>query len=122
MIQKDIVFRPPWTDKSVAQIEILLSRFSEKSLQYRSGNYVGDGRDDRDVFIGLHPIFVYIQRSVAGAGNAVFAIRQAEGVSFIPGGGFVSDAIKAFERDGITVGSNTDVNAVGLEYSYLALG
>jgi len=122
MIPKQVTLTPPWNDRKVSQLEKMLVSIFGSGLQSRVGSYTGDGTDDRDFIIGMKVIFIYIQRKTAVAGNAVFAIREADGISFVPGSGFVSDAVKAFTPTGITMGTNVDINGSGLTYAYLAIG
>lgn len=122
MIPKSVSFTEPWTPRKIAMLERFLGNVSLNGLQSRAGTYTGDGRDDRALTIGMRALLVYIQRTAAGAGNAVFAIREADGFSYISGGGFVANAVKSFTVDGITLGVNSDVNAIGVNYAYFAIG
>lgn len=122
MIPKSITLTPPWEDLKVSQLEQLMVTLFSSSLRSRSGTFTGNGIDGTAVTMGFKPLFVYAQRTAAGAGNSVFAIREAGGVSFIPGSGFVSDAIKSFTPDGVTVGTNSNINSSGIQYAYIAVG
>lgn len=122
MIDKFITFKPPWGDSQVVQLELLLEEISEKGLQAKTGTYTGNGEDDNTVNMNIYPVFVIIMKSEAGAGDAVFSIRNMAGVSYIPGSGFVSGAIKTFEPSGVTIGTNADVNTSGTDFTYLAIG
>lgn len=125
MIDKPVIFKPPWSDADTVQAELLLSDIARNALMSRSGTYIGDGLDNRELLVGTKPKMIYIQRSVevaSGTKGGLFAISIAEAVSYVPGVGIVSDAVKSFDADGVTIGTNVNINESGTEYAFFAIG
>lgn len=119
---------PPMSDDKFSEIDRQLATLFLKGTQIRTGTYVGDGRTSHVVTMGLTPSFVYIQRqgdlgrdSFPVAGNAVFSMLSNPGVSYIPGTGFVKDAVLSYQATGITIGDNVSVNTINVTYCYFAL-
>ena len=128
MLPKTTVFKTP-LDSQAIQLESYLSQISRDGLRGVSGTYTGDGTNNRQVSIGFSPVLIVISKFVdlgkttfPLGGNIVFALSGNPGVSYVPGTGFVKDAVITFNNTGITVGTNTSVNAAGSTFTYFAIG
>lgn len=128
MHRKEVTFKAPLDDYAT-QLENLLQNISRDGLKSVSGSYTGDGTTSKTVEIGFAPILLIISKSVNTgtttfplAGNMVFSLYANIGVSYIPGTGFVNDAVTAYSNGSVTLGVNTNVNAAGTSYLFLAIG
>ena len=122
MIIKPNVIQPPLSDSQAIAIEKMFQSIFSNALQYKTGTYTGNGKAGTILTINLKALFLYIQKTVAGAGNAVFALRDQPNVSFKPGSGFIANAVTAWGTNTITLGSDADVNTIGTVYRYFAIG
>lgn len=134
MIQKTTSITPPLDDFKVVALEAQLATLFTNALQCRVGTFTGDGRTSRTLTLGIKALFLYIQKFIdptspailaAGfpiAGNGTFSLRDMPGVTYVPGTGFVNDAVKSYTSDGVTLGSNANVNQVGTQYLFFAIG
>lgn len=128
MIRKDFTLRNP-LDQYTVYLEKFLSDVSRDGLKSLSGSYTGDGTTSKTVTIGFKPILLIISENVNLASatfpvakNMVFSLYSKVGVSYIPGTGFVNDAVTGFTNGVISLGVNTNVNTAGTDYLFLAIG
>jgi len=128
MLSRTAQITPPLSDDKIGELDRQLSTIFAKGLQYKSGTYVGDGRVSHVITMGVSPVFVYIQKqgdlgrnTFPVAGNSVFALAGNPGVAYIPGTGFVKDAVLSYQNTGITIGVNANVNTVAVTYCYFVL-
>ena len=126
--RKDVTFRAPLDDYAT-QLEILLQNISRDGLRSVSGSYTGDGTTSKTVEIGFAPNLLIISENVNTgtasfpvAKNMVFSLYANIGVSYIPGTGFVNDAVTGYSSGSVTLGVNTNVNEAGTAYLFLAIG
>lgn len=122
MIPKPYIVNAPLTDQQAILIEKSLQAIFSGAIQYKTGTYTGTGKAGTILTVGFKAIFIYIQKTIAGAGNSVFGLRDQPDVCFIPGSGFVAGAITAWGTNTITFGANGDANAIGKSYRYFAIG
>ena len=116
-------------DSQVPYLEQFLNDVSREGLKSLSGSYTGDGTTSKTVTIGFAPILLIISENVnlssaifPVAKNMVFSIYSNIGVSYIPGTGFVKDAVTGFSNGSISLGINANVNTAGTSYLFLAIG
>jgi hypothetical protein len=87
------------------------------------GSYAGSGADNRNVAgAGFQPEYLLV-RSAAGDNAVQHFDSQGAGTdssSLFNGSSAVTNRIQALQADGFQVGSDADVNASGLAYSYIA--
>jgi len=128
MHRKDFILRTP-LDNYIVPLESFLQVISRDGLKSLSGSYTGDGTTSKTVEIGFAPILLIISKSVNTgtttfplAGDMVFSLYANIGVSYIPGTGFVNDAVTAYSNGSVTLGVNTSVNQSGTLYLFLAIG
>lgn len=129
MIQRTSQISTPLTDDKVVVLEQQLQTLFTNGAQIRTGEYTGDGTASRVLTIGVRPLFVYIARKIdigrtvswPVLGNSVFSSFTNIGVSYIPGAGYVKDAVLSFSPTGITLGSNANVNASKVVFNYFII-
>jgi hypothetical protein len=128
LIRKDFALQPP-LDSYAIYLEKFLNDVSRTALKSVSGAYVGDGTTSKTVFVGFAPILLIISQNVRlgvdalpVAKNMVFSLYSNIGVSYIPGTGFVGDAVTGYSNGNITLGVNNNVNESGKNYLFLAIG
>jgi hypothetical protein len=128
MLRKTFVIQKPIENFAVP-IELFLKDVSEKALQSYQGSYVGTGKSGKKVTFPFSPKIVvispYIDVGRTGdttTGNMLFALSSNVGVTWVPGTGFVKNAVISFQNDGFTLGSNADCNTNGTNYIFLAVG
>lgn len=134
MIPKTKTLRPPWdkdriADEQVIALELMLGNLHKEAIRYRVSTYIGDGVNNRSITIGFAPILIYIQRwldknkdTFPFSGNACFAFKDNDGVAYIPGTGFVKNAILSYNNNGVVLGTNVAVNEATKKFLYFALG
>lgn len=129
MITKPTVLSPPWNDSKLVNLERMLILLFSGALQHRVASYTGDGVDDREIDVGTDIKVAMILRkpdkntaSFPVSGNAVFAFQENDGVSYVPGTGFVNNAVKSVLNRKLKLGINTDVNEAGTNYFYFIIG
>lgn len=128
MIKKFQNFKTP-LDEQAIQIDALFSKICREGARIGTGSYTGDGVSGTAVAIGFSPSFIAISEShnlgtasFPVSGNMAFAFSLNAGVSYIPGTGFVNNAVTGFSDTGITLGTNVAVNEAGTSYIYMAVG
>lgn len=122
MIQKPISLSLPFDDTKVIQLERLLTSLFTNALQSRSGTYTGNGKSDRILTIGIKGLCVIIMRKAAGSHNVAIALREGNSLTYVSGSGIVSDGIKSWGVNEVTLGGNVSVNQAGIEYIYFVIG
>jgi hypothetical protein len=89
----------------------------------KTGSYAPDGTDNWALTgVGFQPDFVLVQRT--GTYYGVIAHKDmTSGNSFQWGStaAALTDGVKSLDGDGVTLGTNADVNASGTTYYYLAI-
>lgn len=95
---------------------------ARSNLQIRVGTYTGDGTDNRNIAgIGFRPTVVIVK----GGANLIMCKTRSMGgdVTCILGAASsdVADRIQELLNDGFQVGTNAQVNANGIVYTYIAM-
>lgn len=128
MIPKNFIIKAP-VDASALFLERFLGDVSRNALKSISGSYTGDGSSSKSVLVGFKPIILIISENISVASAAfpvtkdmVFSLGNNDGVSYIPGTGFVKDAITGYSNGSISLGVNANVNTAGTNYLFLAIG
>jgi len=130
MIRKDFSIKKPIEDYG-SFIEKFLNDVSKDALKSKSGSYVGDGTTTKTISIGFNPSLLIISENIDLAkaifpvsSSFVFSLSSNSGVSYIPGVGFVNDAITGYDNSNgnISLGLNSSVNSAGKNYLFLAIG
>jgi hypothetical protein len=128
MFNRPAQITAPLSDDKIGELDRQLSTIFSKSIQAKFGTYTGDGRSSHIIDMGVSPLMVYIQKqgdlgrnTFPLAGNSVFALAGNPGVAYIPGTGYVKDAVLSYQNTGITIGSNSNVNAINVVYCYFIL-
>ena len=129
MINKPVKFTPPLEDIKIIALENFLSEVGRSAGRIAQGSYTGDGTSGKVLTIGFSPSLLVISKqanlateSFPLAGNMVFSLSGNSGVSYVPGTGFVKDAVLSFTNTGVTIGSNSAVNAANVSFIYFAIG
>lgn len=116
------ILKYPLTPQAVTSLAEAVKRIGASALSVQHGEYEGSGVTGNVVPISpVSPLFIYIQERWARAGGeAVFcSVFEPFPVCYIPGSGFVTDAIKAVSRDGLVLGASSFVNVQGRAYSFV---
>jgi hypothetical protein len=95
------------------------SNITRIDIQSDTANSIGVGSRFR-LWRMTNPTPTFTANTVTN--NMVFATADNPGVSYIPSYGYVTDGVKSFTSTGITVGSNTNVNAETKTFTYFAVG
>ncbi len=96
------------------------------SAQVRSGSYVGDGSDNRSIYVGFQPDIVIVDIDEVATALPDEAVIRTSTI----GGDATkdmdnptahnTDKIQSFEPTGFTVGTHATVNGAGLTYRWVA--
>jgi hypothetical protein len=129
MHRKTVTFQAP-LDNSVLYLEQFLSDVAKNGLKSASGSYTGDGVSGKIITLDFTPVLVIVSKfinlgtetSYPVSGNFVFSLRSNEGISYIPGTGFVKDAVTGISANTFTLSNNANVNTADTEYIFLAVG
>lgn len=87
---------------------------------FETGEYTGDGNDNRTVTVGFQPEFVMVNEDgldIAMIRNDQMGI-ESKGV--LNGGGWAGNIIQSLDANGFTVGNETYINQNGATYYWMA--
>ena len=129
MIAKPTKFIPPLTEDQIIALETFLSNVGRQAGRISSGSYTGDGVSGKQITVGFAPAFLVISKQAnlgteafPLSGNMVLSLQGNTGVSYLPGIGFVNDAVLSYSNTGFTIGVNASVNALNVPFIYFAIG
>lgn len=102
--------------------------FTLSGLEIKTGSYTGNGSDNRDITIGFSdtsivPTFVMVKKD--GTEEAVWRgadSHSGDKSSYFVASSDTSNLIQAFSANTFQVGTDTDVNASGPTYRWMAIG
>lgn len=128
MLRKSFTLKKPLDDYAVP-LEMFLGDVARNALRSASGTYTGDGKTSHKIAAPFNPTLVLIHKT-ADIGKSTFplantltvAILKNAGVAWVSDTGFVTDAVISAQNDGFTVGSNSNVNAENVSYTYFIVG
>ena len=117
-------------DDYVVHLETFLTLLAKDSLKSSSGSYIGDGTNKKTITFDFIPKVVIISKYVdlgrnttwPVSGNVCIALLGNVGIAYIPGTGFVKDAITDMSVKGLSLGVNVNVNEANKQFIYLAIG
>ena len=92
----------------------------------KTGTYIGDGIDNRDIDIGIdlfHERYKFVMVWQNGAVRPVFHCTPASGDMgfFFDETAGAPDTIQTWTTTGFQVGTRAEVNTLGVSYKYIAL-
>lgn len=93
------------------------------NLQIKVGTYTGDGVDNRDITdVSFRPWIVIVKGDDKVVYVRVKEMPAGESAFLSQGSTNSTDRIQGFLNTGFQVGANSNINGVGVVYTYIAIG
>jgi hypothetical protein len=130
MHPKSVVFRAP-LDSQAPQLEQLLTAITATGLKFTTGTYLGNGAERTVALASAPEILIIIPKFppnttypvIQTASNQLsITFRVTPKITWIPGFGYVADAVTSLSHNAMTLGVNAAVNSISQEYAYILIG
>ena len=92
-------------------------------MQLATGSYTGNGSDNRSITgIGFQPDVIWIKSAAGDPGVIRTSTMAGDAAKVVNStGALQTDRIQSLDANGFTIGTNSDVNATGVTYYWVAM-